>query len=158
VLAGNGTLALYLALLALELNPEDEVIVPDFTFNASASSIVFSGGTPVFVDINKDDLQIDASLIEDAITVEITPGRLLTEKDLQKAISGRGGNRARRFAVWVLHRTTYLKHRDIGQTLNMSKYQVARIIERCRKNPQVSGDWTEQWFQTYPQKVSIIKA
>ncbi|MFO7657447.1 MAG: DegT/DnrJ/EryC1/StrS family aminotransferase [Bacteroidales bacterium] len=68
VLANNGTLALFLSLLAVGVKEGDEVIVPDFTFNASASSIAFTGATPVFVDIRTDDLQIDVSQIEKAIT------------------------------------------------------------------------------------------
>ncbi|HEX2394156.1 MAG TPA: DegT/DnrJ/EryC1/StrS family aminotransferase [Bacteroidales bacterium] len=68
VLANNGTLGLYLALLAIGAAEGDEVIVPDFTFNASASSIAFTGAEPVFTDINKNDLQINASGIEGLIT------------------------------------------------------------------------------------------
>jgi len=68
VLANNGTLALYLSLLALDLERDDEVIVADFSFNASASSVVFAGATPVFVDILESDLCIDPKKIEEAIT------------------------------------------------------------------------------------------
>ena len=68
VLANNGTLALYLSILALDIGIGDEVIVPDFTFIASATSIVFSGATPVFVDVDKDNLNIDVTKIEAAIT------------------------------------------------------------------------------------------
>ncbi len=68
VLAPNGTLGLYLSLLAAGIKQGDEVIVPDFTFNASASSIAFAGAKPVFVDINSNDLQIDTTRIEKAIT------------------------------------------------------------------------------------------
>jgi len=68
MLANNGTLALYLSLLGLGVGPGDEVIVPDFTFIASGSSVRFTGAKPVFVDISKSDLNIDASKIEEAIT------------------------------------------------------------------------------------------
>jgi perosamine synthetase len=68
VLANNGTLGLYLALMSLDIKRGDEVILPDFSFNASASSIAFTGATPVFVDINPADLQINVSLIEKKIT------------------------------------------------------------------------------------------
>jgi perosamine synthetase len=68
VLANNGTLGLFLSLLAIDMKQGDEVIVPDFTFNASASAIAFTGAKPVFVDINPDDLQIDTTKIEMAIT------------------------------------------------------------------------------------------
>ena len=68
VLANNGTLALFLGLLSLDIGKDDEVIVPDFTFNASASSVAFTGAKPVFVDIDEGNLNIDVEKIEDAIT------------------------------------------------------------------------------------------
>ena len=68
VLANNGTLALFLGWLSLDVGKGDEVIVSDFTFNASASSIAFTGAKPVFVDIDEGNLNTDAEKIEDAIT------------------------------------------------------------------------------------------
>jgi len=68
LLVNNGTLALFLSLLGLEVGAGDEVIVPDFTFIASASSIVFTGATPVFVDVSKGNLNIDPEKIESKIT------------------------------------------------------------------------------------------
>ena len=64
----NGTLALWLGLQALGIDRGDEVIVPDFTFIASANSVMLSNATPVFVDVSKDTFNLDPSLIEDAIT------------------------------------------------------------------------------------------
>lgn len=68
VLAPNGTLALYLGLRALGIGPGDEVIVPDFTFYASATSVEMTGATPVFCDVNKRNFQIDVSSAEKRIT------------------------------------------------------------------------------------------
>lgn len=62
VFAPNGTLALYLALVALGIGGGDEVIVPDFTFIASATSVVMTGAKPVFVDVNPRNFQIDITL------------------------------------------------------------------------------------------------
>ena len=56
VFANNGTLSLYLGLKAMGIKPGDEVIVPDFTFIASANAVEMVGAKPIFVDINKDDL------------------------------------------------------------------------------------------------------
>lgn len=61
VLAPNGTLALYLGLVAMGIEPGDEVIVPDVTFIASANAVVMAGATPVFVDVNPRNYQIDLS-------------------------------------------------------------------------------------------------
>jgi len=61
VFAPNGTLALYLGLKAMDIGPGDEVIVPDFTFIASATSVHMAGATPVFVEVNRDNFQIELS-------------------------------------------------------------------------------------------------
>lgn len=61
VFAPNGTLALYLALKALGIGQGDEVLVPDFTFIASATSVEMVGAKPVFVDVNRHNFQIDLS-------------------------------------------------------------------------------------------------
>lgn len=68
VLAPNGTLALYLALRSVGIGPGDEVLVPDFTFMGSATSIEMTGATPVFVDVNKKNFQVDISSASNALT------------------------------------------------------------------------------------------
>jgi perosamine synthetase len=68
VLAPNGTLGLYLALLALDLKPKSEVIVPSFTFYASAMAVYFAGLTPVFVDVEPDTYNIDLDKTRDLIS------------------------------------------------------------------------------------------
>ncbi|HCM37130.1 MAG: DegT/DnrJ/EryC1/StrS aminotransferase [Candidatus Gottesmanbacteria bacterium GW2011_GWB1_43_11] len=68
VLAPNGTLAIYLGLKALRVGPGDEVIVPDFTFIGSATAVEMCGATPVFVDVNRRNFQIDPTLIPPLIT------------------------------------------------------------------------------------------
>jgi perosamine synthetase len=55
----NGTVALHLALLALGIGPGDEVIVPTFTYIASVNAIKYVGATPIFVDSNSDDWQLN---------------------------------------------------------------------------------------------------
>lgn len=61
VFAPNGTLALYLGLRAIGVKPGDEVIVPDTTFIASANAVEMVGATPIFVDVNRKNFQIDVS-------------------------------------------------------------------------------------------------
>lgn len=67
-LTHSGTGALELAMLLLDLQPGDEVIMPSFTFVSTANSVVLRGGVPVFVDIRSDTLNLDETLVEQAIT------------------------------------------------------------------------------------------
>jgi UDP-2-acetamido-2-deoxy-ribo-hexuluronate aminotransferase len=68
VAVASGTEALLIALMAIDLRPGDEVITTPFTFAATAEMIVLAGATPVYVDIEPDTCNIDAGLIEAAIT------------------------------------------------------------------------------------------
>ncbi len=66
----NGTVALQMAIKALDL--KGEIITTPFSFVATTSTIVWEGCSPVFVDIDKETLNIDASKIEQAITEKTT--------------------------------------------------------------------------------------
>lgn len=68
VLAPNGTLGLFLALLALDLPHGSEVLVPAFTFYASASAAVFAGLVPVFVDADPETFNLDVGSLESLVT------------------------------------------------------------------------------------------
>ncbi len=64
----NGTDAIVLALRALGVGEGDEVLVPAFTFIATASAVVLAGGRPVFVDVEPDTLNIDAESLQANLT------------------------------------------------------------------------------------------
>lgn len=64
----NGTLALHLALIALGIGHEDEVIVPTLTYIASVNAIAYTGAKPVFVDSVCDTWQIDPADVRKKIT------------------------------------------------------------------------------------------
>ncbi len=68
VFAPNGTLALCLGLLAANIGDGDEVLVPDTTFIASANAVLMVGATPVFVEVNDYNYQIDVSKAHHLVT------------------------------------------------------------------------------------------
>ena len=68
VAVNSGTSALHVSLLALGIGSGDEVILPSFTFAATANVVALAGATPVFVDIDPKTFCIDADLIQSAIS------------------------------------------------------------------------------------------
>tara|TARA_B100001248_G_scaffold248360_1_gene220605 strand:- start:8449 stop:9591 length:1143 start_codon:yes stop_codon:yes gene_type:complete len=68
MLTTSCTHALELSALLLEIDREDEIIVPSFTFSSTANSFVLHGAKPIFIDIRSDTLNMDQDLIEPLIT------------------------------------------------------------------------------------------
>jgi len=97
IAVANGTVALMCIYAGLGLEPGDEVVTVSHTFNATVSSILSAGATPVFVDIEPDTYLIDAARIEAAITPRtrvISPVHLfglVADMDMITAIADRHG-------------------------------------------------------------------
>lgn len=93
----NGTVALRLALLAAGIQAGDEVIVPPYTFLATASAVVEANAVPVFADLELDTFNIDPEAIRAAITprtraiIPVHLGGLPCNMDAIMAIAGRRG-------------------------------------------------------------------
>mgnify|MGYP000888788201 FL=1 len=68
VAVNSGTSGLHLGLLSCGIGAGDEVIVPSFTFAATANSVALTGATPVFADIAADDFTLDPASVEASIT------------------------------------------------------------------------------------------
>jgi dTDP-4-amino-4,6-dideoxygalactose transaminase len=68
VAVNSGTSALHMAFLAGGVGPGDEVVVPSFTFAATANSVALTGATPVFADIEPDQFNLDPAAAAAAIT------------------------------------------------------------------------------------------
>jgi dTDP-4-amino-4,6-dideoxygalactose transaminase len=64
----SATTGLHLALVALGVSRGDEVVIPAFSFPATANAVIQQGAVPVFVDIDEDTFNLDATLLEAAIT------------------------------------------------------------------------------------------
>jgi len=73
---GNGTDALQLALRALNAGPGDAIFVPAFTFAATAEVVCLVGGTPVFVDVEADNFNMDPASLREAIAMVRADGAL----------------------------------------------------------------------------------
>lgn len=91
ITCANGTDALQLALMSLNLQRGDEVIVPAFNYVATAEVIALLGLTPVMVDVDPDTFNIDSSLVEQAITSKtkaVVPVHLFGQcADMEKIIT-----------------------------------------------------------------------
>lgn len=64
----SGTAALFLSILSLGIGPQDEVIVPVFTYIATSLAVSYTGAMPVFIDIEEDTYNLDINKVRKAIT------------------------------------------------------------------------------------------
>ena len=76
ITCANGTEAMTLLMMAWDIKQGDAVFVPDFTFFSTGEIVSFCGGTPVFVDVDKDTFNIDPVKLDSAIRRTITEGIL----------------------------------------------------------------------------------
>ncbi len=101
IAANNGTTALHLALVALDLEPGDEVIIPTVTYIATANAVRYCGATPVLVDVCADTMNIDPEKLEAAITPK-TKGIIPVHLYGHPAEMGPINDVARRHGLWVV--------------------------------------------------------
>ena len=93
----NGTVSLRIALMAAGIEAGDEVIIPPYTFFATASSVIEANATPIFVDIDRATFNIDPAAIEAAVTkrtraiIAVHLGGLPCDMDAIMAIAQRHG-------------------------------------------------------------------
>jgi REP element-mobilizing transposase RayT len=81
-----------------------------------------------------------------------------TLEDLRRRERGPGANSARRFAVWALNRTTTLNQSEIGDFLEMSTTQVAKLLSRLRRSqqPPPLDQWMAAWRERTPPRPSEL--
>jgi len=113
VVVNNGTVSLIIALMALGIKGEDEVIVPDYTMIASANSVVLAGAKPVLVDIDPSDLCLDLGKAERAITLK-------TKAIMFVSINGRCPDMGK--VVALAHKYNLFLIEDAAQSLG-SRYR-----------------------------------
>ncbi|MBA2653380.1 MAG: DegT/DnrJ/EryC1/StrS family aminotransferase [Tatlockia sp.] len=101
IATNNGTTALHLALVALNLQPGDEVIIPTVTYIATANAVRYCGATPVLVDVCADTMNINPSEIEAKITAKtrgILPVHLYGHPAEMQVIN----ELAKKYGLWVV--------------------------------------------------------
>jgi dTDP-4-amino-4,6-dideoxygalactose transaminase len=93
VAVSSGTAALHLAVLALGIGEGDEVIVPAYTFPATANAVALAGALPVLVDVDPQTMNVDPARVYDAVTPQTRAvigvhlfGRPLDWEALQSAV------------------------------------------------------------------------
>ncbi len=101
IAANNGTTALHLALVALDLQPGDEVIIPTVTYIATANAVRYCGATPVLADVCADTMNLDPADIEHRITPR-TKGIIPVHLYGHPADMTRINEIARRNNLWVV--------------------------------------------------------
>ena len=67
ILVSSGTAALHVALMALDISPGDAVLIPDFTFPATANAVMAVGARPVLVDVSEETYNLDPQRLRDVI-------------------------------------------------------------------------------------------
>ena len=97
----SGTDALLLGLMVKDVKPGDEVLVPDFTFIATAEMVSFVGAVPVFVDVQEDTLNIEPQKLEEKIT-EKTAGIIPVSLYGQCADMDEINGIAEKHGLWVM--------------------------------------------------------
>lgn len=114
----NATAGLHLSLRALGLKKNDEVLVPDITFVATANAVLMNGSKPILVDVNKNDLNINLESIEKNITKNtkaIIPVHLAGKSCDMKNIV----NLSQKYGLYIIEDCahaigTYFKNKHVG--------------------------------------------
>ncbi|WP_321289647.1 DegT/DnrJ/EryC1/StrS family aminotransferase [uncultured Sunxiuqinia sp.] len=101
ITCSSGTDALLLSLMALNVQPADEIICPAFSFIASASMVSFYKARPVFVDVSPIDFNIDVTKIEEKITPQ-TKGIIAVSLYGQCADLDAINTIAKKYGLWVI--------------------------------------------------------
>ncbi len=99
----NGTDALVIAMMAMDLKAADAVFIPAFTYNATASAVILAGATPVFVDVRGRDFNLDPDDLERRIDAVTREGRLQPRLVLAVDLFGIPANYERIFAIAERH-------------------------------------------------------
>ena len=131
VAVNSGTSALHLGLLAAGIGPGDEVVVPSFTFAATANAVAMTGATPVFADIEPDTFCLDPDAVAAAVT--LAHGRRAARAPLRPpGPVGRAGRRRRAARACSSSRTP---RRHTGRRTTGSRWAPSATSRRSASTP-----------------------
>jgi perosamine synthetase len=146
VATANGTVALHLAMMALGLQPGDEVIVPTLTYVATANCVAYCGATPVFADSDPDTWCVSAESVERLITPR-TRGIIPVHLYGHACEMGPLMDLARRHNLWVVEDCaealgTCYEDRPVGSwgTLGVLSFFGNKIVTTGEGGMVVTGD------------------
>lgn len=142
IAVSSGTAALHLALLALDVQPDDLVIVPTYSFPATANVVEVCGAKPIFVDIKEDDFTMDPKLLEDTLE------RLFSDPETAKKVR----------AIMVVH--AFGTMADMQEIVPIANKYDLPVIEdaACSLGATLNGIPSGRWgtigcFSFHPRKV-----
>lgn len=130
----SATTGLHLALVALGVQPGDEVIIPGFSFPATANAVIQQGAIPVFVDIDIETFNLDPSLLEQAITertrviMPVHAFGLCADMDAINDIADRHGLPVLEDAACALGGTYHGRHAGTLGTAGVYSFHPRKII------------------------------
>lgn len=154
----SATTGLHLALVAMGVEPGDEVIIPGFSFPATANAVVQQGAIPVFVDIDIDTFNLDPALLERAITARtrvIMPVHafgLCADMDAINEIAARHGIPVLEDAACALGGTYDGRHAGTLGTAGVYSFHPRKIITTAEGGMITTDD------DALAQRISVLRA
>jgi perosamine synthetase len=134
IACANGTVALHLGLRALGLQPGDEVIVPSFTYVATANAVKYCGAEPVFVEVSPETWCMDPERIEEAISSR-TKGIIPVDLYGHAADIDPINQIASAYGLWVLEDAAEAmfaryKERPVGSSVQIAtfSFHVSKLV------------------------------
>lgn len=180
----NGTVALRVALMAIDIHAGDEVIVPPYTFLATATAVLEANATPIFADIEPDSYNLDPAKIEAAITprtraiIPVHFAGLPADMDailriaarhnlavIEDAAHAHGGSYRGRPIGSIGHLSCFSfqssKNVNSGEggmvlTSDERMYEVARSFHNCGRRPD--GPWYEHHIMSGNYRITEFQA
>ncbi|MFS0911391.1 DegT/DnrJ/EryC1/StrS family aminotransferase [Microbacterium sp. 179-I 3D2 NHS] len=154
----SATTGLHLALVALGVQPGDEVVIPGFSFPATANAVIQQGAIPVFVDIDAATFNLDPALLEAAITdrtraiMPVHAFGLCADMDAITAVAERRGLPVLEDAACALGGTYDGRHAGTLGTAGVYSFHPRKIITTAEGGMITTDD------DTLAARISVLRA